>query len=209
MDVHRASDEHDRGLGLTRRDRPARHNALRRSTRGRDSTASPTTPSQSGSIVDELILRAARHTVNFAHGSLPITPAHGLVIVTCMDARIDPAKLFGLRDGDAHVLRNAGGIVTDDVIRSLVVSQHLVGTHEVMVIMHTNCGLMGLDDDAFVESVAGRSGSSPLWGPGGFTDLDTEVRRSVVRIQSSPYLPAPNARGFVYDVTTGALREVA
>jgi carbonic anhydrase len=125
-----------------------------------------------------------------------------------MDARLDLFSLLGLRLGDAHIVRNAGGIVTDDVVRSLVLSQRSLGTIEVMVIQHTGCGLSGLDERALVETIEAEAGSRPPFPFEAFDDIDASVRRSLERIRTSPFLPHPKARGFVYDVETGRLREV-
>jgi carbonic anhydrase len=136
-------------------------------------------------------------------------PVRRVVIVTCMDARIDPAAALGLRPGDAHVLRNAGGIVTDDVLRSVTLSQRKLGTVEVAVIQHSGCGLLGLDDAAVVAAIEADTGAAPGWAPGGFADLDGSVRDGVAALRAAPYLPHRDAvRGFVYDVATGRLREV-
>lgn len=130
-----------------------------------------------------------------------------------MDARIDVYALLGLSPGDAHVLRNAGGIVTDDVIRSLAISQRKLGTRHVLVMHHAKCGMLGLDDDAFARELSETAGRPPAWSGGGFTDLDADVRASVERIRTSPYLPGIAAggevRGFVVDVDSGRLREVS
>ena len=144
-----------------------------------------------------------------ATGALPAEPARRLAVLTCMDARIDPLALLDLRLGDAHVIRNAGGIVTDDSIRSLAISQRALGTEEIVVIHHTRCGMHGLDDDAFRADLAREAGAEPGWAPGGFADLDAEARRSVQRLRDSPFLSRTRSvRALVYDVETGELREV-
>ena len=129
-------------------------------------------------------------------------------MLACMDARLDPARILGLEKGDAHVLRNAGGVVTDDAIRSLAISQHLLGTQDVVVIQHTDCGMQDVEDDEFRARLERDAGERPPWPAGGFEDLDDSVRDSVRRIAESPFLPNKSARGFVYDVHTGELREV-
>ena len=129
-------------------------------------------------------------------------------MLACMDARLDPARILGLQEGDAHVLRNAGGVVTDDAIRSLAISQHLLGTHDVVVIQHTDCGMQDVEDDEFLATLERDAGEPPPWPVGGFDDLDDSVRDSVRRIAESPFLPNRSVRGFVYDVHTGELREV-
>ena len=137
-------------------------------------------------------------------------PAKRLAIVTCMDARIEPLRLLGLELGDAHVIRNAGGIVTDDEIRSLAISQRLLGTEEVMLIHHTRCGMLGLADDDFRRTLREEAGEEPEWHPGGFEDLDEAVRDAIDRVRSSPFLAhTDRVRGYVYDVDSGDLREVS
>jgi carbonic anhydrase len=131
-------------------------------------------------------------------------------VIACMDARLDPHAALGLREGDAHVIRNAGGVVTEDEIRSLAISQRIGGTREVMVIHHTDCGMHALDDEAFKREIEAETGVRPEWVAERFTDLDADVRESVARVRASPYLPhRDRVRGFVFDVRTGRLREVA
>jgi carbonic anhydrase len=147
---------------------------------------------------------------SFDKGELPIPPARRLAVVTCIDARIDPAKVLGLEEGDAHVIRNAGGLVTDDALRSLVISHQLLGTQEVMVIGHTDCGMLTFTNEdihAKLAEEAGADASGIDFLP--FPDLDDSVRASVERIRSSDLLPTGfGATGYVYDCSTGALREV-
>ena len=143
-----------------------------------------------------------------APGELPARPARGVAVVACMDARMDVYRLLGLAIGDAHVIRNAGGVVTEDTIRSLTISQHVLGTREVVVVHHTRCGLQGADEAAFAELVEQATGSRPPWPMRAFTDVDDDVRESVRLIRESPYLLSDEVRGTVYDVTTGRLREV-
>jgi carbonic anhydrase len=140
---------------------------------------------------------------------VPVPPKLGVAIVTCMDARIDPVRMFDLRPGDAHVLRNAGGVVTDDVIRSLMLSQRLLGTREVMLIHHTRCGAHGLQEEAVKNELQAEVGMRPPFALEGFADLDPAVRQSMARIRHSAFLPHRSAvRGFVLDVDDGRLREV-
>jgi carbonic anhydrase len=174
----------------------------------------PTTPTHNthpaapATTTDELVQNAEAYAHTFTKGALTPSPARKVAVVTCMDARIDPARILGLKEGDAHVVRNAGGVVTDDMIRSLAISQHLLGTEEVLVIMHTGCGIHGLDNDAFHATLELAAGERPHWHASGFPDLEGEVRRSLRRIHESPFVPHSRVRGFVYDVTTGRLLEV-
>jgi len=156
-------------------------------------------------IVEELLRRAEPQT-NFG---VAAPPRLGVAIVTCMDARIDPARLFGLGPGEAHVIRNAGGVVTDDVIRSLLVSQRMLGTRAVMLIHHTRCGGLGLQEEAVKAQLAAEVGMRPAFALEGFSDLDDDVRQSMVRVRTNPFLPHRDAvRGFVLDIDDGRLREV-
>jgi carbonic anhydrase len=139
-----------------------------------------------------------------------LPPTRKLAIIACMDARLSPYALLGLREGDAHVIRNAGGVVTDDEIRSLAISQRLLGTEEVMLIHHTDCGMLTFNDDDFKRQIEDEIGIKPQWAPEAFSDLDRDVRQSVSRIKASPFIPhKEHVRGFVYEVETGRLREVA
>jgi carbonic anhydrase len=161
--------------------------------------------------MDEL---EARNRAYVASGAPPgdpgARPRLRLAIVTCMDARIDVAQAFGVRHGDAHVLRNAGGLVTDDVLRSLVLSQHLLGTVEVMVVQHTGCGLEGLRDAELARRLTAQSGETVPFAFGGFDDLHGSVRASVERVRTCPWLTTKNfVRGYVYETDTGRLHEVA
>jgi carbonic anhydrase len=140
---------------------------------------------------------------------LSAAPAKKLAVLACMDARLDPAKVLGLQEGDAHVIRNAGGVVTDEEIRSLAISQHLLGTEEIVLIHHTDCGLLGLDDEDFAQRLEREAGRRPPFDAHGFDDLEADVQTSVERIRSSPFIPRTDkVRGFVYEVETGNLREV-
>jgi carbonic anhydrase len=140
---------------------------------------------------------------------LPAPPRKALTVVSCMDARIRVHKMLGLQEGDAHVIRNAGGVITDDTIRSLAISQRKLGTRSVMVIQHTQCGMHGMDEGAFVEDLRAETGVEPSWDVGAFADLEQSVREGVERIRSSEFIPhGDDVRGFVYDVETGRLSEV-
>jgi len=159
--------------------------------------------------IDEMLRNNAGYAAAFGKGELPSAPSKRLAVVTCMDARIVPLRALGIEEGDAHVIRNAGGVVTDDVIRSLTVSQRKLRTIEVMVVMHTKCGMHGLADAEFRDEVEAEAGQRPAWPSGGFPDLEQAVREGVGKLQTSPFLPHKDQlRGFVYDVETGRLREV-
>ena len=161
------------------------------------------------SATDDLLRNNAAYAEGFDKGDLPIPPAKQVAVVTCMDARLNVHALLGLQEGDAHIIRNAGGIVTDDEIRSLAISQRLLGTEEVLVIHHTGCGMLTFSDEEFRRTLEEETGSAPEWAAGAFGDLEEDVRRSVARIRESPFVPRKDAiRGFVYEVETGRLREV-
>jgi carbonic anhydrase len=162
------------------------------------------------SVTDELLASNEAYAASFDKGDLPLPPARKIAIVACMDARLNPYGALGLQEGDAHVIRNAGGVVTDDEIRSLAISQRLLGTEEIVLIHHTDCGMLTFTDDAFKQSILEETGIKPEWAAESFDDLDTDVRQSIARIKASPFIPrTDNVRGFVYDVKTGRLREVA
>ncbi len=161
------------------------------------------------SVTDELISNAERYAASFEKGELPLPPARRIAILACMDARLNPYGLLGLEEGDAHVIRNAGGVVTDDEIRSLAISQRLLGTEEIILIHHTDCGMLTFTDDEFKRTIQEEVGIKPEWAAEAFSDLDEDVRQSVARIQASPFIPHKNVRGFVYDVASGALHEVS
>ena len=162
------------------------------------------------SAIDELIENAKLYGEAFDRGNLPLPPAKHVAVVACMDARLNPYGLLGLTEGDAHVIRNAGGVITDDEIRSLAISQRLLGTREVMLIHHTDCGMLTFADDDFRREVQNDTGVKPEWAAEAFDDLDEDVRQSIARIKASPFIPHKDGiRGFVYDVQTGALREIA
>ncbi len=163
---------------------------------------------------DELLANNAGYAASFASGSngdkggLPLKPARQLAIVACMDARLNVYRILGLQEGDAHVIRNAGGVVTDDAIRSLVVSQRRSGTTEIILIHHTDCGMLTFSDDAVMREIQEDTGIKPGFALEAFTDVDEDVLQSMARIRQSPFLPHRNVRGFVFDVSTGRLREV-
>jgi carbonic anhydrase len=161
------------------------------------------------SVTDELLENNAAYAASFDKGDLPLPPGRKVAVLACMDARLNPYGALGLQEGDAHVIRNAGGVVTDDEIRSLAISQRLLGTEEIILIHHTDCGMLTFTDDEFKRSIQEEVGIKPEWAAESFTDLDEDVRQSLARIQASPFIPRKDSvRGFVYDVTTGRLREV-
>jgi carbonic anhydrase len=161
------------------------------------------------SATDEYLANNARYAESFS-GPLPMPPGKQTAVVACMDARLNVYELLGMNGGEAHVIRNAGGVVTDDVIRSLAISQRLLGTKEVILIHHTDCGMLTFTEDGFKRSVAEDTGIKPPWAAEAFTSLDEDVRQSIARIQASPFLPHKDAvRGFVFDVATGKLAEVS
>ncbi len=158
---------------------------------------------------DDLIRNAAQYAAGFDRGRLERPPRRGLAVVTCMDARINLFSLLGLREGDAHIIRNAGGVITDDEIRSLAISQRLMGTEEILLIHHTDCGMQSFDDGDFRAQLEAETGVPVPWDTEAFEDLDLDVLKSIARIRESPFIPCSDRiRGFVYDVETGVLREV-
>ena len=160
-------------------------------------------------VIDQLVQNADSYREGFDRGDLPLPPAKRVAVVACMDARLNPYGLLGLAEGDAHVIRNAGGVITDDEIRSLSISQRLLGTEEIMLIHHTDCGMLTFRDDDFRREVQHDTGVKPEWAAEAFDDLDEDVRQSIARIKASPFIPnKEKVRGFVYDVHTGRLREV-
>jgi carbonic anhydrase len=160
------------------------------------------------SVTDELVQKAQSYAEGFDEGDLPMPPGKHVAIVACMDARLTPHGLFGLRLGEAHVIRNAGGVITDDVIRSLTISQRLLGTTEIVLVHHTDCGMLTFTDDAVKAEIAADTGIRPPFALEAFSDVDADVRQSIARIQASPFIPHKNVRGFVYEVEKGTLREV-
>ena len=159
--------------------------------------------------IDEYLANNARYAEGFT-GPLPMPPSAHLAVVACMDARLNVYALLGLGDGEAHVIRNAGGVITDDEIRSLAISQRLLGTREIMLIHHTDCGMLTFTDDEFKRSILEETWIKPHWGAESFADLEEDVRQSIARIKASPFVPYTDAiRGFVFDVATGKLNEVS
>ena len=162
------------------------------------------------SSTDELLGNNEAYAESFDKGELPLPPAKKVAVVACMDARLDVSRALGLQEGDAHVIRNAGGVVTDDAIRSLAISQRLLGTEEIILIHHTGCGMLTFTDDEFRHSIEQDTGIKPEWAAESFTDLEGDVRQSIARIKASPFIPRKDAvRGFVYEVESGRLREVS
>src|SRR5262245_32187629 len=162
------------------------------------------------STTDDVLGNAEQYASNFDKKDLPMPPAKKVAVVACMDARLIPTRVLGLEEGDAHVIRNAGGVVTDDEIRSLAISQRLLGTEEIILIHHTDCGMLTFRDDDFKRSIQDETGIKPEWAAEAFDDLDEDVRQSIARITASPFIPNKGSvRGFVYEVETGKLREVS
>jgi carbonic anhydrase len=161
------------------------------------------------STTDELLRNNERYANSFDKGDLPTPPAKQIAIVTCMDARLSPYVMLGLSEGDAHVIRNAGGVITDDEIRSLMISQRLLGTREVMLIHHTDCGMLTFSDEELREQIQQEVGIKPHFPLETFADLEEDVRQSIKRIEASPFIPHKDSvRGFIYEVENGRLREV-
>jgi carbonic anhydrase len=158
--------------------------------------------------IDRMLLANEEWASRFP-GALPVRPARAVAVVACMDSRMPLFGLLGLAVGDAHVIRNAGGVVTDDTIRSLTVSQHLLGTREIVLVHHTECGLESTDETAFADQVEQATGHRPTWPVRAFGDVDDDVRESMKLLRASPYLLSHEVRGTVYDVATGRLREVS
>jgi carbonic anhydrase len=161
------------------------------------------------SATDDLLRNNEAYAASFDKGDLPLPPAKKVVVLACMDARLNPYGALGLKEGDAHVIRNAGGVVTDDEIRSLAISQRLLGTEEIILVHHTDCGMLTFTDDQFKRQIQDEVGIKPTWSAEAFGDLDEDVRQSIARIKASPFIPRKDSvRGFVYDVSNGRLREV-
>jgi carbonic anhydrase len=161
------------------------------------------------SAIDTYIENNAKYASGFSKGALPMPPAKQIAVVACMDARLETGALLGLEEGDAHVIRNAGGVVTDDVIRSLVISQRLLGTREVMLIHHTDCGMLTFTDAELKATIQRETGIRPPFAMDAFSDIEDDVRQSIARIHASPFVVHKDRiRGFVYEVETGRLREV-
>ena len=162
------------------------------------------------STTDELLGNARAYAASFDKTDLPQAPGKRVAVLACMDARLIPTRVLGLNEGDAHVIRNAGGVVTDDAIRSLAISQHLLGTEEIILIHHTDCGMQSFTDEEFAQRLEQESGERPQWAARAFPDLEQSVRDSVATIAASPFIPKTDAvHGFIYDVKTGELREVS
>ena len=160
------------------------------------------------SVTDELLANNAAYAATFT-GPLPLPPAKHIAVVACMDARLNVYGILGLAEGESHVIRNAGGVVTDDEIRSLAISQRLLGTREIILIHHTDCGMLTFTDDQFKADIQAETAIKPAWSAESFPDLDADVRQSIARIKASPFIPhTDQVRGFVFDVATGKLNEV-
>ena len=160
------------------------------------------------SVTDQLLENNEKYAADFS-GPLPLPPSKNIAVLACMDARINVYDVLGLEEGESHVIRNAGGVVTDDEIRSLSISQRLLGTREIVLIHHTDCGMLTFTDDEFKASIQEETGLKPQWAAESFTDLETDVRQSIARIKNSPFIPhTDQVRGFVFDVATGRLNEV-
>lgn len=160
-------------------------------------------------VTDEFVEANRAYAAQFDKGELPLPPARQTAVLACMDARLDPAKVLGLSEGDAHVIRNAGGVATPDAIRSLAISQRLLGTREIVLIHHTDCGMLTFSDDDFRQGIEAETGQRPEWAAEAFPDVDQDVRQSIQRIRRSPFIPhTDQVRGFVYHVETGELREI-
>ena len=160
------------------------------------------------SVTDEYLANNVEYAKNFT-GPLPLPPSKHVAVVACMDARLDVYRILGLKDGEAHVIRNAGGVITDDEIRSLAISQRLLGTKEIILIHHTDCGMLTFTDDGFKRDIQDEVGVKPQWAAEAFADLDEDVRQSLRRVENSPFVTKHESlRGFVFDVATGQLTEV-
>lgn len=160
-------------------------------------------------FTDTCLANNARYAADFQHGEAPAAPARRAAVVTCMDARIDTGRMLGVAEGDIHVIRNAGGVVTDDALRSLLVSQRLLGTEEILLIHHTDCGMATFKDDDLKAAIEAETGLKPPFALEAFTDAEEDVRQSIRRVQACPFLPVRDkVRGFLYDVRTGRLNEV-
>jgi carbonic anhydrase len=160
-------------------------------------------------VTDEVLENSGAYAASFDKGALPMPPARRLAVLACMDARLNVYGILGLAEGDAHILRNAGGVVTDDAIRSLLLSQRLLGTREIILIHHTDCGMATFTDDALKDQIQAEVGIRPSFALEAFPDAEENVRQSIARIQASPFIPHKDkVRGFVYDVQKGTLDEV-
>lgn len=161
-------------------------------------------------LTDTLLDNNAAYVSAFDKADLPRPPARKLAVLACMDARLDPAKVLGLQEGDAHVIRNAGGVVSDDALRSLAISQNLLGTEAIVLIHHTDCGMLTFTDEEFAQKLEDETGERPEWRAHAFEDLETNVKDSIDKIKTSPFVPkTDNVKGYVYEIETGRLREVS
>jgi carbonic anhydrase len=160
------------------------------------------------SSTDELVSNNSSYAAGFTKGDLPLPPAKKVVVLACMDARLDPAKALGLQEGDAHVIRNAGGVASEDALRSLVISQRLLGTEEIILVHHTDCGMETFSDDAVKEQIRADTGLRPSFALEAFPKVEDDVKQTAARIRANPFVPKKNIRGFVYEVETGRLREI-
>jgi carbonic anhydrase len=162
------------------------------------------------SETDRLLENAQSYARSFEKGDLGMPPSKRVAVLACMDARLIPTRVLGLNEGEAHILRNAGGVVTDDAIRSLAISQHLLGTEEIVLLHHTDCGMLTFTDEELAGKLEAETGERPQWSANAFSDLDQDIRDSIARLRESPFIPNKDSiRGFVYDVKTGELREVS
>jgi carbonic anhydrase len=160
------------------------------------------------STADEFLTNNAEYAERFDKADLPAAPAKKVAVLACMDARLDPARALGLSEGDAHVIRNAGGVATDDAIRSLAISQRLLGTEEIVLVHHTRCGMESFRDDELKDRIQAETGLRPPFAFEAFADAADDVRQTAARIRANPFVPHKNVRGFVFEVETGRLREV-
>jgi carbonic anhydrase len=161
------------------------------------------------SETDRLVENARSYAEGFRKADLAMPPSKRVAVLACMDARLIPTRLLGLDEGEAHVIRNAGGVVTDDAIRSLAISQNLLGTQEIVLIHHTDCGMLTFTDEELASRLEEETGERPEWSAHSFSDLEQDVRESIARLRESPFIPSKDSiRGFVYDVKSGELREV-
>jgi carbonic anhydrase len=161
------------------------------------------------SVTDELLRNNEAYAASFDKGDLAMPPTRKVAVVACMDARLQPNRILGLEEGEAHVIRNAGGVITDDEIRSLAISQRLLGTEEIILMHHTDCGMLTFTDEDFRRALQEEVGIKPHWTTEAFADLEEDVRQSIARIKASPFIPHKDTvRGFIYEVETGRLREV-
>ena len=162
------------------------------------------------SETDALLKNNETYAASFDKADMPGPPARKVAVLACMDARLDPARVLGLEEGDAHVIRNAGGVVTDDALRSLAISQHELGSEEIVLLHHTKCGMQTITDEEFAQKLESETGSRPEWSAQAFSDLQADVRDSMAAIKASPFIPhTDSVRGFIYDVDTGGLTEVS